>query len=102
MPRSACSNPILYSSAWRKKRMHYIITSIDYPGTMDIRMQVHAKHLDYVHGEHDRVNVKLAGPLLARDGNTMIGSMIVIEAKDDEAAETVRRRRPVSQGGVVR
>ena len=80
--------------------MHYIIIGIDHPDTIDIRMQVRPKHLEYLHGEHARVKVRLAGPLLARDGKTMIGSMIVIEASEDEAAARFADSDPFRKAGL--
>ena len=80
--------------------MHYVIIGVDHPDTVDTRLQTRPKHLEYLHGEHKNVRVVLAGPLLARDAKTMTGSMIVIAATDDEAAERFAAGDPYRKVGL--
>ena len=80
--------------------MHYVIVGCDHPDTADTRLQIRPRHLEYLRGEHKNVRVVLAGPLLARDGKTMVGSLIVIDAADDEAAERFAAGEPYRKGGL--
>jgi uncharacterized protein len=79
---------------------HYVIVGSDYPDTAETRLQTRPKHLEYLHQEHKDVRVVLAGPLLDRDGKTMIGSMIVIEAERDEAAQLFAAGDPYRKAGL--
>ena len=80
--------------------MHYVIVGIDHPDTSEVRQQTRPKHLEYLHGDHKDIQVKLAGPLLARDRKTMTGSMIVVEAKSEEAVERFAAGDPYRKVGL--
>jgi uncharacterized protein YciI len=67
--------------------MYFAITAIDRVGVTDVRTQTRPAHREYLRGNHPGVTYRLGGPLLAPDGTTTIGSLIVIEAQDLEAAE---------------
>ena len=68
--------------------MYFVIIGIDQPGMADVRLQVRPVHRDYLHANHPHIALKLAGPLLASDGKTMIGSLVVIEAPDLVTAQS--------------
>ncbi|MCB8882993.1 YciI family protein [Acidisoma cellulosilytica] len=67
--------------------MYFAIIGLDKPNMMETRLRVRPIHREYLHGDHQGVTLKLAGPLLASDGATMIGSMIIVEAPDLASAE---------------
>ncbi|KAA0997774.1 YciI family protein [Paraburkholderia panacisoli] len=67
--------------------MYFAIVAIDRPGTTDVRTSTRPAHREYLRTPYPGVTYRLGGPLLARDGATMIGSLIVIEAPDLAAAE---------------
>jgi uncharacterized protein len=67
--------------------MYFVIVGIDRPGMDETRLRVRPSHRDYLHQAHERITLKLAGPLLQPDGKTMMGSLIVIEAPSLAAAE---------------
>ena len=58
------------------------------------------EHLAYLQSLGDAL--KLAGPFTEADGETMNGSLIVVEASSLEAARGDRRRRSLRQSGAVR
>ena len=80
--------------------MFAVIINIDRPDSTALRLSVRAAHRDYLHGAHDGITLKLAGPMLAPDGKTMIGSLIVIEAATLEAAEAFADADPYHQAGL--
>ena len=57
----------------------------DKPGRVETRKQLVDEHRAYQ--QECSVDITLSGPLLAEDGETMIGSMFLIEAPDREAVE---------------
>ncbi|QYY33043.1 MULTISPECIES: YciI family protein [Cupriavidus] len=67
--------------------MYFAIVAIDRPGATDVRTSTRPAHREYLGTPHPGVTYRLGGPLLAPDGATMIGSLIVIEAPDLVTAE---------------
>ena len=57
----------------------FIISWLDKPGALDIRLATREAHLAYV-ADHPGV-VRLGGPYLSEDG-AMAGSMLIVEAED--------------------
>jgi uncharacterized protein len=55
----------------------FILTCIDKPGALDVRMATRSDHLAYVAEHKDAV--KIAGPLLDSVDGAMIGSHFVLE-----------------------
>lgn len=68
--------------------MYFAIIALDRPGTADLRLRTRPAHREYLHADHPGISLKLAGPLLAPDGATMIGSLIVVQAADLAAVES--------------
>ena len=78
--------------------MYFAISCIDKPGALELRMATRPAHIDYLKTfEHA---VKLAGPCLADDGETMIGSLIVLEAEDRAAADAFSAADPYTLAGL--
>ena len=62
----------------------FVISWRDKPGSLDARMAAREAHLAYIAAH--RGQVKLGGPFLDEAGR-MVGSLIIIEAEDQAAAE---------------
>lgn len=58
----------------------------------------HRTHLD--HAGKEGVHILTAGPLVADDGETPIGSLFIVEAKDRAAVERFCRVDPYEVNGV--
>jgi uncharacterized protein len=80
--------------------MHFSITSLDRPDCEELPHRLRPAHLGFLHGSHARLTVALAGPLLADDGNTMIGSLIVVDAPDQEVVRRFSRDDPFKKAGL--
>ncbi len=78
--------------------MLFIIRCIDKPGALETRMKVRPQHLDYLTKAGKAV--VFAGPILADDGRTIQGSLIVAEAKDGPAAKAFAAGDPYNKAGV--
>lgn len=68
--------------------MLFFVYRIDRPGITGLRMQTRPAHLEWTATLGSRV--AYAGPTLADDGRTMIGSLWILEAEDiADAARTM-------------
>lgn len=76
----------------------FAIHALDKPGHGPIRAEnrpAHVAHLDSV-----SESVLVAGPLLASDGTTMIGSLLVIDFPDEAAARAWAAADPYALAGL--
>ena len=74
----------------------FVITCLDRPASLDLRLATRARHLQYL---ADAPNVRAAGPFLDPAGH-MIGSMLVVEADSQEQAELFAARDPYAVAGL--
>jgi uncharacterized protein len=76
--------------------MLFVITAIDKPDSLALRMSTRSAHFDYA-----RVTgvVRLGGPFLS-DAGEMIGSLIIIEAADLAEAQRWQAGDPYAQAGL--
>ncbi|RDD69846.1 YciI family protein [Paracoccus versutus] len=78
--------------------MLYSIHCLDGGDRQALRAQHFQAHQDYLKAA--TVRLVVAGPLLADDGETAIGSMFVIEAPDRATAEAFNQGDPFYKAGV--
>ncbi len=78
--------------------MLYAFMLYDAPGVAALRAQVRPAHKDYLAAVADRI--AFAGPLLAEDGETPFGSLLVIDFADRAAAMAWLSAEPFTQAGV--
>ncbi|MEM9622803.1 MAG: YciI family protein [Pseudomonadota bacterium] len=76
--------------------MLYALICEDKPDSEPLRKQTRADHLAYI-ADYD---VRLAGPMLADDESTMIGSIIILEVADRAAAEAFAASDPYQLAGL--
>jgi uncharacterized protein YciI len=77
--------------------MLFHIHAMDKPGALDLRLKTRDKHLAYIDASGE--TVKLAGPLLDNDGKPK-GSVLIIEAADQGAAEQWAALDPYARAGL--
>ena len=58
--------------------MLYVLICEDKPDSEDLRKSVRPDHLEHI----KTYDVRFAGPMLSDDGETMIGSIIVVDVED--------------------
>jgi hypothetical protein len=80
--------------------MHFVIIGRDRPGEEDLRLKTRSAHRDYIHGTHENIVLALAGPLLGPDGRTMTGSLLVVEAENQQAVEQFSLEDPYRKVGL--
>jgi uncharacterized protein YciI len=74
----------------------YVLTCLDKPGALQVRMGARERHLEWVRAAS---NVKLAGPFLDEQGD-MAGSLFILEAEDAEAVRRFNAEDPYTQAGL--
>ena len=75
----------------------FVISWMDKPDSLQVRMGAREAHLAYA---KDHGGVKLGGPYL-NDAGEMIGSLIIVEAEDLEAAKAFHAADPYKQAGLM-
>ena len=81
--------------------MLFSVHALDRPGTAEKRKEVHADHVSHLRIAKDYgVSITVGGPLVADDGGTSIGSLMVLEAPDRAAVERFNRADPFFSNGI--
>ena len=78
--------------------MLFVATCIDKPSHVDLRMSTRPAHLTFLKSFENQV--KLGGPLLGADGQTPIGSLLIIESEDEVSARAMLAQDPYAQAGL--
>ena len=76
----------------------FLLLCTDKPGNRDLRAATRDAHLAYLAGNADQV--KLGGPWLEEANGAALGSMLVIEAADLDAAHAFAAADPYAQAGL--
>ena len=71
---------------------------VDRPDSAELRVRVRPEHKAYLALVAERI--AFAGPLLADDGQTMLGSLLVIDFADRDAALAWQRDEPFTRAGL--
>ncbi len=80
--------------------MLFVIHALDRPGSAELRDASIDAHRAYLAAPDLPVEIVMAGPLVADDGETMIGSLFLVEAPDRGAVEAFHRGDPFHQAGL--
>jgi uncharacterized protein YciI len=83
----------------RRPMPHYAIHALDHAGALDRRLAHYEAHKAYLGGPLP-VRIVVSGPLLAEDGETMIGSLFIVEAPDRAAVEAFHAADPFKAAGI--
>lgn len=78
--------------------MQFALECIDKPNSLELRLANRPAHLEYLNGHKDAL--LLAGPLLDAAGEKPVGSLLIIEAADQRAAEAFAAADPYAQAGL--
>lgn len=78
--------------------MLFTFLLIDKPDHAALRQRVRPEHKAYLAGVGDRM--AFAGPLTHDDGQTMLGSLLVLDFPDREAAHTWLAQEPFTRAGL--
>jgi uncharacterized protein len=78
--------------------MLFAFLLMDKPGAAELRQHIRPVHKAYLAEVQDRI--AFAGPLVADDGSTMVGSLLVIDFPDRAAAHAWLAEEPFVKAGV--
>ena len=78
----------------------FVISYIDRPNSLPLRMANREAHLAYGHADDKPVKVKLGGPYLDEKGD-MAGSLLIVEAPDKAAAVAFTETDPYVTCGLM-
>tara|TARA_X000000950_G_scaffold283405_3_gene384161 strand:- start:955 stop:1239 length:285 start_codon:yes stop_codon:yes gene_type:complete len=76
--------------------MLFVLICEDHPDSFELRQQVRPEHLTFL-ADYD---VRFAGPMLSDDEESMVGSVIVIEAENLPAAQNFAAQDPYNLAGL--
>lgn len=78
--------------------MQFMVYCLDKPESASLRAATRAAHLEYLKGFMG--NIVIAGPLLADDGQAMIGSLFLVEFPARADAERFSSGDPYRKAGL--
>lgn len=78
--------------------MHYVIHALDKPGALPTRLANYDAHKAYLASA--RIKTLISGPLVADDGETMIGSCFLVEADGKDEVLAFHNADPFKAAGV--
>jgi uncharacterized protein len=81
--------------------MFFVLHAFDKAGALDMRQANYDAHKAFLaataaHG----VSMVMSGPLVSDDGQTMVGSLMILEAADRAAIEVFHRADPFYAAGI--
>jgi uncharacterized protein YciI len=81
--------------------MLFIIHALDKPGALPTRLGHYDAHKAFLSDTTPYgVKIVMSGPQVADDGETMIGSLFLVEADSREAVERFNRADPFHAAGI--
>ena len=78
--------------------MHFVAICLDKPNSDELRLAHRAAHLDYLRAHTQ--TIKSCGPFLADDGAAMVGSLLIVEAKNRAKVDEVLAQDPYRKAGL--
>ena len=75
----------------------YVIMAFDKPDSEALRLENRADHVAYVLAQN---GVKTAGPFLSDDGDTMIGTLLLLDVATRKEAQTFVDNDPYHKAGL--
>ena len=77
--------------------MYFVLYCRDKPDSRDLRMANRPKHLEFAKASSA---IRVAGPMLGDDGESLIGSLFVIEADSLDDARAFNAADPYTLAGL--
>jgi uncharacterized protein YciI len=77
--------------------MLFVVSAFDRPGAGELRARIRPAHFEYLKGSSEKIR---AGGAFLDEGGQPVGSMLIIEAADQTAAEAFTAGDPYRLEGV--
>ena len=78
--------------------MLFIVTCVDKPRSLDVRLTNRPAHLAWLEGLGAKL--KVGGAMLAGDGQTPIGSMLIVEGDSEAGVRAILADDPYALAGL--
>lgn len=78
--------------------MLFVVHALDYEDAVGRRLEHYEAHKSYLAAS--RIKTIVSGPLLAGDGETMIGSLFIVEADSRDDVVAFNRADPFRKAGI--
>jgi uncharacterized protein YciI len=78
--------------------MQFVIHAYDKPNSLDVRVANRPDHIDYVKARG--AGLLIAAPMIAEDGETPMGTVLIIEAENKQEAEDFAANDPYAKAGL--
>jgi uncharacterized protein YciI len=78
--------------------MHFVAICLDKPNSLELRLANRAAHLEYL--RNHSAAIRTCGPLLADDGETMVGSLLILDVPNRTSADAILREDPYRHAGL--
>lgn len=78
--------------------MLFALICTDKPNSTAVRLEARSRHLAYI--DQHKTKIPIAGPFVSEDGQTMTGSLIVLDADSADAAKAFSDGDPYTQAGL--
>lgn len=78
--------------------MRFMLVCHDRPNSLDLRKSTRERHLAYI--QNSGTTVWAGGALLTDDGETMIGSLVILETETLDAAKEWAAGDPYAKAGL--
>ena len=78
--------------------MHYVVHCTDRPGRLQVRRDTRPAHIEYLDGK--AAMIRVAGPYMQEDGETPMGSILIVECDSLAEAEAFAAGDPYAKAGL--
>lgn len=80
----------------------YVLYAKDKPNSLEQRLEHYAAHRAFIEAQNgtDGVSVVMSGPLQTDEGETMIGSVLILEAQTRAAVDQFVAADPFTRAGI--
>lgn len=80
--------------------IYFVFTGTDKPGSDVLRARLRPEHRQYLRTNRPDCRVVAGGPIVEDDGAAMVGTLLVLEARDRAAAERFLADDPYAREGL--
>ena len=78
--------------------MYFVAICRDRVDGLEMRLANRPAHLEFLKAQSERI--KVGGPFLTPDGERMIGSVLILEARDEAEARAILAEDPYGKAGL--
>jgi len=96
--RNTCYSPAHQTDLQGDIAVLYLIHCLDKAGSAGVRKDNLPAHVEYLKSKP--IDIVMAGPMIGNDGESVIGSFLVVEAENRAEAEAFSTNDPYAKAGL--